>query len=1392
MELSNDLISQFVDLTKGENKTQNEATVYGTIVTDNGTNYVRLDGSEVLTPISTTTNVSNGERVTVMIKNHTAVVTGNITSPSATNKDVEDVANEISEFEIIITEEIDAQNGKIKDLVSDNVTIKDTLTATNAKIENLEAENVEVTGKLEVTEAEIKKLKTDKLDADTANITFATIEQLKATNIEVDNIDANFGKFSQLVTEEFKATDAEIENLKTNKLDVEDADIKYANIDFANIGIAAIEKLFADSGIIKDLVVDGQHITGELVGVTIKGDLIEAETLVADKLVIKGSDGLYYKLNTNGTTIESEQTEYNSLNGSIITAKSITATKINVSDLVAFDATIGGFKITNSSIYSGTKNSVDAPSRGIYLDKNGQIGFGDTSNFVKFFQDTDGQWKLAITASAIKIGTSNTDIGSALDEIEDKVQKTTKSIDTYYAISNSATVAPSSGWSLNTPTWQDGKYIWSKTKTTYMDGSTKESNPVCITGANGSTGKGIKSVTNYYLATNANSGVTESTSGWTTSVQTITASKKYLWNYEVITYTDNSTTKTTPLVIGAYGDKGQTGATGPTGDKGDTGATGNGIKSIAEKYAVSSSNKTEPTTWYDTVQTMTATNKYLWNYEIITYTNGTTSETKKRVIGVYGDKGQTGDKGETGATGPAGPAGSAGKGIKSITNYYLATKLSSGVTVNTEGWSTTVQSITSTNKYLWNYEVVTYTDNSTTRTNPAIIGAYGDKGQNGSTGATGNGIKSVVEYYLVSTKNSGITSSTSGWSTSVPTLTATNKYLWNYEVINYTNGSSTTGEAKVIGVYGDKGQTGATGATGPAGVGIQTVDVEYYLSTSSTELAGGSWSTNAPTWVNGKYMWSRTKTVTTNNQTKYSDPVCITGSKGSTGATGASGNSFLTFTTNYQYNQTAINTYSESGYIGTWTVNEATTGCKAGDTVNIRVYNTSKACNSFIIAKVNSISTTAINATSLGIAENGATGATGATGQGIQSITEEYYLSTSKTSQTGGSWVTTAPTWSIGKYLWTRSKIVYKNPTSTAYTTPVCDSSWEAVNDVDLATRNEWLWSAFYGIQPKEVTLTGGEIVDLPSDNPTGFKKAFHSTSVSSSVHFLWKPTLTANGLGKTYTFSCWVKYSNVKMGTNNWNKLNMFKHNLVYKLSDGTSTSASYVTPGSFVGTSDWKKVSFVQTYTKTNAVSMSTNLWIGLEGVASGEFWVTGIQVCEGNKLGSWIPAPEDANTEYDGIYDLITDRETVITQNYNAALEVMKKNIEMTVSETYAEKNDVTSLEQTLTSKIDQTAEDVILSFNKANNETRNDLQTFKSEVTSYIKFDSDGMELGKSNSKFKAKLTNEKLAFTEDNTEVAYISNKKLNITDAEIENQLLIGRFAFVPRSNGNMSLKWID
>ena len=215
-----------------------------------------------------------------------------------------------------------------------------------------------------------------------------------------------------------------------------------------------------------------------------------------------------------------------------------------------------------------------------------------------------------------------------------------------------------------------GSYKWAKIKG--EQGATGPQGPA------GSSGRGIKTITEYYLISSTKTGITTELSGWSTSIPTMTATNKYLWNYEKFTFTDNTTATTTPKIIGIYGDKGATGATGPQGPQGNAGATG-----------------------------------------------------------PQGPQGATGPKGPQGATGATGPQGATGNGIKSITNYYLATASGSGVSASTSGWTTTVQAITASKKYLWNYEVVTYTNGSTYQSAPCIIGAYGDKGATGATGATG-------------------------------------------------------------------------------------------------------------------------------------------------------------------------------------------------------------------------------------------------------------------------------------------------------------------------------------------------------------------------------------------------------------------------------------------------------------------------------------------------------------------------------------------------------------------------------------------------------------------------------------------------------------------------------
>lgn len=317
--------------------------------------------------------------------------------------------------------------------------------------------------------------------------------------------------------------------------------------------------------------------------------------------------------------------------------------------------------------------------------------------------------------------------------------KGVKSTSVAYQVSTSGTTVPTGTWSGSVPSASAGQYLWTRTIITYTDDTTSTIYSVGrmgTNGANGTNGKSIGSVVNYYLATASSSGVTTATSGWTTAVQSVSAAKKYLWNYEVVKYTDGTVASTTvPCIIGSYGDRGS------KGDKGDTGSTGNGIKSITEHYAVSTSNSTVPTSWSSTVPTMTESNKYLWNYETITYTNGTTVDTTKRVIGVYGDKGATG---ATGSKGAKGETGASGKGVKSIVEQYY--KSTSATAMSGGSWSTTYPGWENS-KYIWTRSVITYTDNTTSTTTAVCVtgskgdtgatGAKGDKGDKGATGPQG-------------------------------------------------------------------------------------------------------------------------------------------------------------------------------------------------------------------------------------------------------------------------------------------------------------------------------------------------------------------------------------------------------------------------------------------------------------------------------------------------------------------------------------------------------------------------------------------------------------------------------------------------------------------------------
>ena len=197
----------------------------------------------------------------------------------------------------------------------------------------------------------------------------------------------------------------------------------------------------------------------------------------------------------------------------------------------------------------------------------------------------------------------------------------------------------------------------------------------------------------------------------------------------------------------------------------------------------------------------------------------------------------------------------------------------------TTGWQTTAPTWIN-GRYIWSRTKVSYSDNTTTYTKAVCI-----TGGKGSTGDSGVGVSSIIEqYYLSSSATSLLNGS---WSTTRPTW-KDKWYIWTRSVITYTNGTSDTTAA--ICVTGSKGDDGEDGKPG---VSVTLADVEYAQSTSNSVAPTTGWQTTAPTWINGRYIWSRTKVSYSDNTTTYTKAVCITGGKGSTGDSGVGVSSII-------------------------------------------------------------------------------------------------------------------------------------------------------------------------------------------------------------------------------------------------------------------------------------------------------------------------------------------------------------------------------------------------------------------------------------------------------------------------------------------------------------------
>lgn len=427
---------------------------------------------------------------------------------------------------------------------------------------------------------------------------------------------------------------------------------------------------------------------------------------------------------------------------------------------------------------------------------------------------------------------SSTDWLKVISKGEDGTSgKGVKSIVEQYYLSTSQTSLTGGSWSTTPPTWEKGKYIWTRSVITYTDDSTTTTDPISVTGGAGENGLGVKSVDVFYYLSSSSS---ELIGGEWSTIAPTWVNGKYMWSKTKTTYTDDTFVESNPVCI--------------TGGKGEDGKDGKGVQSVDVLYYLSSSStslsggswSTNSPTWVD--------GKYIWSKTKVVYTDGSSIETNPACI--TGGKGSTGDD---------------GRGILSIVEeYYLSTSSNSLVGGS---WSTTPPAWEN-GKYIWTRSVITYTDSTSTTTSPIC--------STGSTGETGIGVKSVAEQYYLSTSYS--TPTGGSWQTSVPAW-QDGKYIWTRVVITYTNNTYTETDPVCV--------TGGKGPSGNDGVGISAVDVLFYLSTSSSSLEGGAWSTTSPAWEDGKYLWTKTKVTYTNGSTWESDPACITGSQGKTGLPGA-------------------------------------------------------------------------------------------------------------------------------------------------------------------------------------------------------------------------------------------------------------------------------------------------------------------------------------------------------------------------------------------------------------------------------------------------------------------------------------------------------------------------
>lgn len=344
----------------------------------------------------------------------------------------------------------------------------------------------------------------------------------------------------------------------------------------------------------------------------------------------------------------------------------------------------------------------------------------------------------------------------------------------------------------------------------------------------------------------------------------------------------------------------------------------------------------------------------------------------------------------------------------------------------------------------------------------------------------------------------------------------------------------------------------------------------------------------------------------------------------------------------------------------------------------------------------------------------------------------------------------------------------YTDFTQTSSTDPTKYTWMDRRAGVEVSGRNLWIQSK----------ATGGFVEEtLPENHITGQKKCYRIPN-NKELSFNIEPDFSSR-LYRKVTFSAWVKYENVVQGTNGWNVFNCFKHSLYLKNSStGATSTANYLTLGGFVGTSDWKYITYTYDYAAIKSYDqLKSTIRFNLEWAKSGTAWVTGVMVQFGNVATGHVWAPEDIQADIDSKAD------QTLTQEQLNALEAKRLQMEAELK-AKATLEQVSELETFVNNlkKEDLDGRQKIIEITKAIEERVKDIEPIMEYsqklkfMDTYITQGNGGMIIGKNDGSTKVVVTPDRISFQSGGSEVAYISQSMLHIDNGVFTMSLQLGHY----------------